>query len=98
MLSNSQKRHLKKLAHDKKPVILIGAKGLTDAVMTEIDQALSHHELLKIRVNAADREERQTLINRISQTLNAELVQRVGHIATFYRHNSEQNKIQLPNE
>ena len=96
MLSNSQKRYLKALSHDKKPVVLIGANGLTDPVLAEIDQALNHHELLKVRVNATDREERQEIIKRISQTLSVELVQRVGHIATFYRQNPEQAKIQLP--
>ena len=96
MLSNAHKRHLKALAHDRKPVVLIGANGLTDAVLAEIDQALSHHELLKVRVNAADRDERQDIINRISRELSAELVQRVGHVATFYRRDPEQNKILLP--
>lgn len=96
MLSNPQKNHLKTLAHSLKPIVIIGANGLSEAVLTEIDQALAHHELLKIRVNAADRDQRQSFINQISQTLQAELIQRIGHIATFYRPNPDESKISLP--
>ena len=54
-LTNPQKRQLKALAHPRKPVVIIGDNGLTDAVMQEIEIALDHHELIKIRVNAEDR-------------------------------------------
>lgn len=96
MLNNPQKNHLKTLAHNLKSVVIIGANGLSETVLAEIDQALTHHELLKVRVNAADRDARQSLINQISETLQAELVQRIGHIATFYRPNPEAPKISLP--
>lgn len=96
MLTNLQKRHLKALAHERKPVVLIGANGLTEAVLAEIEQALSHHELLKVRVGMDDREQRKATMTQISETLNAELVQSIGHIATYYRHNPEQNKVVLP--
>jgi len=96
MLSPQQKKHLKTLAHPLKPVVIIGAKGLSKAVLNEIDQALAHHELLKIRVNAIDRDARQALIEQIGQALQAELVTRIGHIATFYRPNPEQSQISLP--
>ena len=96
MLSNPQKKHLKMLAHSLKPVVIIGSKGLSEAVLLEIDQAMTDHELLKVRVNAADRTTREALIMHISQALQAELVQRIGHIATFYRVNPDEPKISLP--
>lgn len=95
MLNNHQKRHLKTLAHARKPVVMIGSKGLTEAVLAEIEQALTHHELIKIKVNAADRSTRDDLIENISTNCSAELLQRIGHVATFYRRNSDEPRIQL---
>ncbi len=96
MLTNRQKRHLQALAHDRKPVIIVGANGLNEAVMDEMERALSHHELIKIRINAADREARAAMITQIGQTLDADVVQRVGHVATLFRRNREASRIQLP--
>ena len=56
-LSPSQRRYLRSLAHDLHPVILLGAKGATDAVVKELDQTLSHHELVKVKLSGGDKEE-----------------------------------------
>ena len=96
MLKNTQKRYLKSLAHSKKPVVIIGAKGLTQAVLEELDIALDHHELVKIRVNAADRDARIDIINHLCTSLRAQLIQRIGHVATLFRRNPESPKIALP--
>lgn len=95
-LSNSQKRYLKALAHHRKPIVIIGESGLSKAVMHEICLALDHHELVKIRINAQDREARETIILEICETAVALLVQRIGHIATFFRCNPEAPRIDLP--
>ena len=92
MLSNPQKQHLRALAHGKKPVVIIGGKGLTQAVLDEIDSAIAHHELVKVRINTDDRESRSRIIEAIGEVLQAELVQRIGHVAVFFRHNEDQNK------
>ena len=84
-LSENQKRHLKALAHHRKVIVIVGAAGITDAVLAEIDAALAHHELVKVRVNAADRDARRAMIDTIAQRSGAELVQSIGHIATFFR-------------
>lgn len=94
-LSENQKRQLRKLGHTLKPVVIIGANGLTDAVCNETDLSLAHHELLKIKVNAADRDERDAIIESLCQRCPAELVQRIGHIALVYRRNPENPKIHL---
>ena len=57
-LTAHQKRYLRGLAHSLKPVVMIGASGLTENVIAEIDASIEHHELIKVRVNATDREER----------------------------------------
>ena len=90
-----QKRQLRKLGHNLKPVVMIGNNGLTDAVCNELDLSLSHHELLKVKVTAADREERDSIIHTLCDRSSAELVQRVGHVALIYRHNPQNPKIHL---
>lgn len=95
-LTRLQKRHLKALAHHHKPVVIIGNHGLTPAVMHEILLALDHHELIKIRVNAGDRETREDMISTICATTDAEMVQQIGHIATLFRRNLEAPRIELP--
>lgn len=96
MPTKLQKRHLKALAHALDPVVIIGANGLTQAVLDELERAIAHHELIKVRINAADRLERDGMIARIGRTLTAEPVQRIGHVAVFYRRHPERPRIQLP--
>ncbi len=95
-LTHPQKRYLKALAHTRKPIIIIGDKGLTPAVLHEILLALDHHELIKIRVNAEDRTAREAMIEEICTTSSATLVQRIGHIATLFRRNAEAPRIEWP--
>ena len=94
-LTSSQKKFLRQRAHHLKPVVIVGQHGLGENILAEVDNALAHHELIKVRVNAADREERQQLIDEISQQSQAEQVQLIGHVAVFYRP-AEEPKIQLP--
>jgi RNA-binding protein len=84
-LTEPQKRHLRKLAHNLKPVIILGNAGFSEGVANELDLTLEHHELIKVRVNAGDREERDALIAQICDSARCELVQRIGHIAILYR-------------
>jgi len=84
-LSEPQKRHLRKLAHNLKPVIIIGNAGYSEGVANELELTLEHHELIKVRVNAEDREARDALIAQICETASCDLVQRIGHIAILYR-------------
>jgi RNA-binding protein len=95
-LTNPQKRHLKALAHARKPIIIIGDKGMTPAVLHETLLALDHHELIKIRVNAEDRATREAMIEEVCAMSGATLVQRVGHIATLFRRNPEAPRIEWP--
>jgi len=95
-LNNKQNRFLRAQAHSLKPVVLIGGAGLTDSVINEINQALYDHELIKVRVNADDREAKQEMIDAISGQTESFLVQSIGHIGIFYRRNKKKPKIELP--
>jgi RNA-binding protein len=88
-LNSKQKQRLKALAHPLKPIILIGGNGLTPAVQNEIDLALNHHELIKIRIQSEDRDARKAIFEEICATQKADLVQTLGRIGVFYRKNPE---------
>lgn len=94
-LSNKQKQYLKGLAHSLKPVVMLGGNGLTENVIAEIDSALSHHELIKVKVPTEDREEKQELISAIVEQTRSEKLQVIGHVLIIYRP-AEEPKISLP--
>lgn len=91
----SNKRQLRTLGHKLKPVVIIGNAGLTESVLSEIRSTLDHHELIKIKVNAADRVERNRIIDEICAQTRAELVQKIGHIALIYLKNRKKQRIVL---
>lgn len=95
-LTAAQNRFLRGVAHDLKAMLQVGGKGVTDALVTEADGALEHHELVKIKVAAADRETREALIAELAARLDAALVQRIGHVAVLYRPSREKRQIVLP--
>jgi RNA-binding protein len=95
-LSPSQRRYLRSLAHDLSPVILLGAKGATDAVVKELDLALTHHELVKVKLSGGDKDERQAQIRFLAEGTGAESVQEIGHIVVLFRRNSDDPKLALP--
>lgn len=94
-VSGKQKRHLRGLAHSRKPVVAVGGKGLSDAVVHEIDQALGHHELLKIKLPPLDKTERHQMLQSICGATDSELIQIIGHTAVLFRA-ADPSRIELP--
>ncbi|HDY8177228.1 TPA: ribosome assembly RNA-binding protein YhbY [Vibrio vulnificus] len=94
-LSTKQKQHLKGLAHSLKPVVLMGANGLTEAVLAEIEIALNFHELIKIKIASEDRETKLLIVDAIVRETGTEKVQVIGKTLVLYRQ-SEERKIELP--
>lgn len=94
-LTTKQKQHLKSLAHPLKPVVMLGNNGLTEGVLAEIELALTHHELIKVKISTADRETKQLIVSAITRETNAQNVQVIGGILILYRP-SKDKKISLP--
>ena len=80
MLAAKEIKSLKIKAHSLKPVVLLGQKGLTPAVLEEIDINLTSHKLMKIKLNQADKASRLALAEEIGTKLQAELIQIVGQV------------------
>ncbi len=76
-------------AHHLKPVVMIGHKGLTSNVIAEADQALTAHELIKIRISVEDKDERQAMMDELCTALQAVALNLIGNIAIIYRKNPE---------
>lgn len=95
-LTAAQTRFLRGQAHDLKAMLQVGGKGLTDTLVAEVDLALEHHELIKVKVAADDREAREAMIAALADRTGAALVQRIGHTAVLYRQSREKRQIVLP--
>jgi RNA-binding protein len=95
-LTSAQTRFLRGQAHDLRAMLQVGGKGITDALLAEIDLALEHHELIKVKVAAEDRDARDTMIGDIAARVGAALVQRIGHTAVLYRPSTDKRQIVLP--
>lgn len=95
-LSQNQKKYLRRIGHGLQPVVLVGQQGLTDAVVKEMDAALSAHELLKVRARVGDRALRQEILSSLAERTSAELVQTIGNVGLVYRRNRELQKILIP--
>ena len=92
--NQQQTRKLRSLAHALKPVVRIGQKGLTDAVLAELEIALDHHELVKVKI-AGDRDERTRVLTAIIEKTSSHKVSLTGAVAVLYRRNPESPVVAL---
>jgi putative YhbY family RNA-binding protein len=89
MLTASERRALKARAHKLDPVVTIGAKGLTDEVVAEIERALKVHELIKVRAAGLERDAREAALASICEKTGAQAVQQVGKVFVLFRKSDE---------
>jgi len=95
-LSESQKKYLRGLGHQLKPVITVAGAGLSASLLKEFSSTIDHHELIKVRVRTGDRDTRDRLIIELCDKESADLVSRIGNVALIYRRNKEKPGIPLP--
>jgi RNA-binding protein len=84
-LSARERAHLKGRAHPLEPFVHVGHEGLSDAVVAEIDRALTAHELIKVRLGGDDRQQRAALAADICTRTDAAAVQQVGKVLVLWR-------------
>ena len=98
-LTSYQKKYLRGLAHNLKPVVFIGQKRMTDQVANSIDDALNAHELIKVKFNEFKKKnETIQIVELIETATDCQLVGIIGHVAIFYRQHEdpEKRKIKVP--
>ena len=94
-LTNSQRRYLRGLAHDLKPVIQLGGKGVTPALLAEFQASLAHHELIKVKIGEAP-EGAAEVAPRLAEATGAEVAQVIGKTIVLYRRRKKDPEIRLP--
>jgi RNA-binding protein len=90
MLTSADRKALKARAHNLDPIVMIGAKGVTDEVVKEVDLALKAHELIKVRAPSMEREAREVAFQALCERTGAEAVQAIGKIFILYRKRDEE--------
>lgn len=96
MLTTQQTKFLRAHAHHLSPVLWVGASGVTESVIAELNQTLDTHELIKVKLLNDDREARQAMINELCQQTAAMKIQVIGKVAILYRQHPKQPKLVLP--
>jgi RNA-binding protein len=98
-LKGFEKKYLRGLAHDLRPLVLIGKEGITDGIVRATDEGLSRHELIKIKfIDFKEKEQKETLTGELFDRTGSELIGMIGHTAILYRPQTDpaKRRILLP--
>lgn len=96
MITSKQRRYLKKLAHDLEPSVHLGKAGLTENIRKEMEIALEHRELVKVKLQEGYDGKAKDVANFLSEELGAEFVQAIGRKFVLYRESKDNKEIVLP--
>ena len=83
--SAADKKYLRALGHQLKPVVTVAGNGLTENVLTEVDRALRDHELIKIKLAVGDRDAKKSVITDLCVQTESHLIQSIGHMVLLFR-------------
>ena len=95
-LTSKQRQYLKGLAHPLEPIVRVGQRGVTPAVIEETKKSLFAHELIKVRIDAEEPAARRELAQTLAEGAGAEIAGTIGKLAILYRPRDEEPEIKLP--
>jgi RNA-binding protein len=98
-LMGFEKKYLRGLAHDLKPLVLIGKEGITDRIVRATDEGLSQHELIKIKfIDFKEKNQKETLVGELVVKTGSAQIGMIGHTAILYRPQTDpaKRRIHLP--
>lgn len=98
MLNHEQRKHLKKLAITLDPIIWIGKEGVADGLIKNTRAGLLAHELIKVKVNQNNSDEKRDLIAELASAVGADVIHTIGRIGVLYRPHPEKPTIKLPKQ
>lgn len=96
MLTGKQRRHLRALAHELKPIVQVGKGGIDDGLVKAIDRALADHELVKVKIGEGAGLDRHEAADAIAEQTHSEVAQVLGNVVVLYRADPEDPQITLP--
>lgn len=88
-LTSKQRKNLEKIAHDLQPVVIVGGAGVTDGLISMVDNSLAAHELIKVKFNEYKDEIRELTADLCEKT-DATLVRIIGFTAILFREAEEE--------
>lgn len=91
MPSIDRKKQFRTIGHKLNPIVTIASNGLSPNVIAELNRALDDHELIKVKLAIAEREDRKELVGELIQLPNVELIQEIGKVVLLYRPNKKPN-------
>jgi RNA-binding protein len=96
VLTGKQRRYLRSLGHELKPIVQVGKGGIDDGLVAAVDQALIDHELVKVKIGEAAGLERHGAAEAIAHRTGSEIAQVLGNTLLLYRADPEDPAIELP--
>ena len=96
MLSGKQRRYLRALGHELRPIVQVGRDGLDDGLVAAVDRALTDHELVKIRLGEGANLDRHDAAADLAARTHSEVAQVLGHVVLLYRAHPDEPEITLP--
>lgn len=90
-LTTSQKQQFKAIGHHLKPTVIISENGISEGVISELERALTDHELIKIKLASNDRDARSDILVELCGLVRAEVIQKIGKMALIYRKEARPN-------
>ena len=91
MLNKAEIKRFRTIGHGLKAVVTIAGNGASESVMAELNRALTDHELIKIKVHADDRDDRDAIFAHIVKETECEIIQSIGHVALIFKRAKKAN-------
>ncbi len=95
-LTGKQRRYLRGLGHELKPIVQVGKGGVDDGLVAAVDQALADHELIKLKIGESANLDRHEAADAIAVRTKSEVAQVLGNTVLLFRPDPEDPKITLP--
>jgi len=96
MLTGKQRRYLRGLGHELKVIVQVGKGGIDEGLVAAVDQALTDHELIKLKIGDAADLDRHDAATDLAKRTNSDVAQVLGYTVLLYRPDPEDPKITLP--
>lgn len=92
-LASVQAKYLRGIAHALKPVVFVGQKGVTHALIKSTDEAFQRHELIKVKfIDFKDKEQKKEIAAAIENKTDSRMAGMIGHVAIFYKQHRDPDK------
>lgn len=91
-MKGSERAELRAQAHHLSPTVHVGQHGLTPALVSSVDDALRTMELVKVKLGKNADLEAKDAAARLAADTSSEVIQVIGHTATFFRKNPDKKK------